>query len=51
VCLLFAFLVLTAMLFGAGVALHALWLVLLVLIVMWLIGFLIAPRRRNRWQR
>ena len=44
------FLLLTALLFGAGVALHTLWLVVLVMVVLWLIGFLIAPRRRHRWR-
>jgi hypothetical protein len=46
-CLLALFLLLTAVLFGAGVALHALWWVVLVLVVMWLLGILFRPRGRK----
>jgi hypothetical protein len=48
-CLLAVFLVLTAALFGAGVALHALWWVVLALVVVWLLGLVFRPRRFRRY--
>jgi hypothetical protein len=47
-CALIAFLILTAILFGAGFALHVLWWIALIALVLWLIGFLFRPRR-GRW--
>ena len=47
-CLLILFLLLTALLFGGGFALHVLWWIALVWVVLWLLGFLFRPRRR-RW--
>jgi energy-coupling factor transporter transmembrane protein EcfT len=49
-CVLIVFLLLTAALFGAGAALHALWWVALAMLVLWLLGFLFRPRSgRGRW--
>ena len=47
-CALIAFLILTAILFGTGFALHVLWWIALIALAFWLIGFLIRPRR-GRW--
>ncbi len=47
-CALIAFLILTAALFGAGVALHVLWWIALVMLAIWLLGFLFRGGRR-RW--
>ena len=47
-CLLIGFLILTAALFGVGAALHALWWVALAVLAIWLLGFLVRPRR-GRW--
>jgi phosphoglycerol transferase MdoB-like AlkP superfamily enzyme len=50
VCLIIAFLLLTALVFGTVAAVHALWWLLLILIVMWLVGLIVRPRpRRGRW--
>lgn len=45
---LILFLILVAILFGAGVALHALWWIAIIAAVIWLIGFLFRPRG-GRW--
>ena len=43
---------LLALLFGGlGFALHALWIVAVVLLVAWLIGFVIRSGERARWYR
>lgn len=47
-CLLVGFLLLTAVLFGAGFALHVLWWIALVALVFWLLGLLFRPRG-GRW--
>jgi hypothetical protein len=47
-CVLFAFLLFTALLFGFGFALHVLWWIALVFLVFWLIGLAIRPRG-GRW--
>jgi len=47
-------LLLALLLFGAGFALHLLWVVAVVVLVLWLLGFLVrAPRAgsRGRWYR
>jgi len=49
-CALIAFLLLTAVLFGAGFALHVLWWIALVALGMSLIGLAFRPRGR-RWPR
>ena len=41
-------LILIAILFGAGAALHALWWVAVIALVLWLIGFVARPRG-GRW--
>ncbi|MBV8301313.1 MAG: hydrophobic protein [Candidatus Dormibacteraeota bacterium] len=48
-CLLIGFLLLTALLFGLAVAVHALWWLLLVMVALWLVGFLFRPRGRWRF--
>ena len=49
-CLLIGFLLLTAILFGAGFALHVLWWIALFALVFWLLGLLVRPKRgRGRW--
>ncbi|MFI1102083.1 hydrophobic protein [Streptomyces melanogenes] len=48
-------LLLALLLFGAGFALQALWWVALVVLVLWLVGFVARPAagggRRSRWYR
>lgn len=44
------FLLLIAILFGAGAALHALWWVAIVALAIWLIGFAVRPSG-GRWYR
>lgn len=46
-CLLLGFLLLTALLFGLGFALHVLWWIALVALVIWLIGLFFRPRGGN----
>ena len=45
---LFLFLLLVAILFGAGTALHALWWLAIIALAVWLIGFAARPRG-GRW--
>jgi hypothetical protein len=45
---LILFLILIAILFGAGVALHALWWIAVAAVIIWLIGFAFRPRG-GRW--
>ncbi|HEX6538944.1 MAG TPA: hydrophobic protein [Candidatus Dormibacteraeota bacterium] len=45
---LLLFLILIAILFGAGVALHALWWIAIIALVLWVIGFFARPRG-GRW--
>ena len=47
-CALIAFLLLTALLFGGGFAVHLLWLIALVALIFWLIGLAFRPRG-GRW--
>lgn len=47
-CLLLGFLLLTLVLFGAGIALHVLWYIALIALLFWLIGLFIRPRG-GRW--
>ena len=47
-CLLVGFLLLTLVLFGAGIALHVLWYIGLIALLFWLIGLFIRPRG-GRW--
>ena len=44
------FLLLTLILFGAGFALKALWIIALVMLVIWLLGFM-ARGSERRWYR
>jgi hypothetical protein len=41
---LLLFLLLTLLLFGAGVALHMLWWIAIIALVVWLVGFMFRPR-------
>jgi steroid 5-alpha reductase family enzyme len=43
------FLLLVAILFGAGAALHALWWVAIIALALWLVGFAVGPRAGRRW--
>lgn len=45
---LLLFLILIAILFGAGVALHALWWIAIIALVVWVVGFVARPRG-GRW--
>lgn len=45
---LIAFLILVAILFGAGTAVHALWWIAVIALALWLIGFAARPHGR-RW--
>jgi len=49
-CLLIGFLLLTALLFGLGFALHVLWWIALISLAFWLLGLFVRPRGgRGRW--
>ena len=44
------FLILVALLFGAGAAIHALWWIAVIALALWLIGFVARPSRGGgRW--
>lgn len=45
---LLLFLLLVALLFGLGAAVHLFWIVAVVALVLWLVGFLLRPRG-GRW--
>jgi hypothetical protein len=45
---LLLFLLLVALLFGLGAAIHLFWIVAIVALVLWLVGFLFRPRG-GRW--
>lgn len=47
---LLLFLLLTLLLFGAGVALHLLWWIAVIFLVIWLVGFMMRPSG-GRWYR
>ncbi len=47
---LVAFLILTLLLFGAGFALHLLWWIAVIALVMWLVG-MIVHGPEGRWYR
>lgn len=55
--LILAVLLLALILFGVGFAVHVLWWIALIVLVIWLLGFLFraaeggVPRRRRRWYR
>ncbi|MEC4018588.1 hydrophobic protein [Streptomyces sp. H27-D2] len=48
-------LLLALLLFGAGFALKALWIVAVIVLAVWLLGFLVRPAasggKRGRWYR
>lgn len=47
---LLVFTVLVLLLFGAGAAVHALWLIAVILAIVWLLGFMFRPAAgRGRW--
>jgi hypothetical protein len=45
---LLLFLLLVALLFGLGAAIHLLWIIAVVALVLWLVGFLFRPTG-GRW--
>lgn len=45
---LLLFLVLVALLFGVGIAVHVLWIIAVIALILWLVGFLFRPRG-GRW--
>ena len=47
-CVLLAFLLFTALLFGFGFALHVLWWIAFIFLIFWLIGLAVRPRG-GRW--
>ena len=50
--IIIAVLLLAVLLFGLGFALHLLWWIALVVLVLWLLGFVLrGPRRPGRWYR
>ena len=47
-----AVLLLAVLLFGIGFALHVLWWIALIVLVLWLLGFVLrGPQRSRRWYR
>jgi hypothetical protein len=42
-------LLLAAILFGIGVAIHLLWIVAAIVLAVWLVGFVVGPRHQHRW--
>lgn len=50
--IILAVLLLAVILFGLGFALHLLWWIALILLVLWLLGFVLrGPGRSRRWYR
>jgi hypothetical protein len=50
--IIIAVLLLAVLLFGLGFALHVLWWIALILLVLWLLGFVLrGPERSRRWYR
>ncbi len=50
--LILAVFLLTLLLFGLGFALHVLWWIAIVVLIIWLLGFLFrGPTRTRRWYR
>lgn len=47
---LLLFLLVVAVLFGAGSAIHALWLIAVIALAMWVVGFVARPSG-GRWYR
>jgi hypothetical protein len=45
---LILFLILVAVLFGVGAAIHTLWIIAVIALVLWLLGFLLRPSG-GRW--
>lgn len=44
-------LLLALLLFGLGFALHVLWWIALIVLVLWLLGFVLRGPRSGRWYR
>ena len=42
-------LLLAALLFGIGIAVHLLWIVAVIVLAVWLIGFVVGAQRKTRW--
>lgn len=42
-------LLLAALLFGIGVAVHLLWIVAVIVLAVWVLGFVVGARRQTRW--
>ncbi len=50
--IIIAVLLLAVLLAGLGFALHVLWWIALIVLVLWLFGFVLGgPRRSRRWYR
>lgn len=50
--LIIVVLLLAVLLFGLGFALHVLWWIALILLVLWLLGFVLrSPGHSRRWYR
>jgi len=45
---LLGFLVLVAILFGVGISIHLLWIIAVIALILWLVGFAFRPRG-GRW--
>lgn len=46
---LLLFLLLVVVMFGLGAAVHVLWIIAVIALVLWLVGFLVRPRGGRRW--
>jgi hypothetical protein len=46
---LLLFLILVAILFGAGIAVHMLWWIAIIALALWVLGFLVRPSGGRRW--
>ena len=50
--LIIAVLLLAALLFGLGFAVHLLWWIAVIVLIMWVLGFFLrGPERSGRWYR
>lgn len=45
------FLLLVALLFGVGAAIHWLWIIAVVALILWLVGFVVRSGEGSRWYR
>ena len=42
-------LLLAALLFGIGIAIHLLWIVAVIVLAIWIVGFVVGARNKTRW--